>query len=261
MDEPSYPSVQNQPMPDLELAQYGVATSQTQLYTNSDSTGPVMNAMPALDSLDHDPGVDIPQMGIDPSVPYFDLELANEFEVKTPSQLAAPQSTGAVVGPTFIAPDMCVPPLMAGDLTGPGLDHVNEFEPDPTLPDLLNEDRPGGMDITAASSNPLAIDPMAPDLDEYDRPPGLEMPGPLVADPALPDLQSPQLEQDVHMSGRPGDLAPDALDEMHDETEKEVLPEGDYKEQWMQQDGKATRRSRHMSMLTSGLDDGDHEYR
>jgi len=261
MEEPSYPSVQNQQVPDLGLAQYSVATPQTAIYTNSDSTPPVMRPLPELDSLDHDPGVDIPMMGFDPNVPYYHLELANDHEIMTPAQLAAPQGIGAVVGPTFIAPDMCVPDLKIADLAADEIEHHNEWEPDPTLPDLLDFDKPGGLDITAASSNPLAIDPMAPDLSEYDRPAGLEMPGPLVADPAMPDLQEPQLEQDVHMSGRPGDLAPDALGEMRDDASYEQMPDGDYKTMWMQQRGDNQRRERHLGLMYKGLDNGEHEYR
>lgn len=258
MDEPLYPSVQGQPMPDLGLAQYsvgvGVATPQTAIHTNSDSTGPIMTELPELDSFDHDPGMDIPCMGIDPTVPYFDLELANNAPVRTPGELAAPQRAGEIVEPTFTAPDLRVPALLAGDLTGPGIEKRDEWEPDPALPDLLAENRPGGLDIIAASRDPLTIDPMAPDLDEYDRPAGLDMPGPLVADPALPDLQEPELEQEIHMTDRPGDLASDALDEMHDDETYRELPTTDYKELWMQQRGQNTHRSRRLGMLDLGLD-------
>src|SRR5579872_5192325 len=109
MDEPLYPSVQGQVVPDLGLARYGVADQRTALHTNSDSTGPVMGAVPTLD--DGDPFGNIHHMGIDPDVPYFDLKLANEFEVQTPAQLAAPQGIGHVNAPTFYAPDMAVPTL------------------------------------------------------------------------------------------------------------------------------------------------------
>lgn len=259
MDEPLYPSVQGQPVPDLGLAQYSVSTPMTAIYTNSDSTPPVMTDLPPLD--DGDPAGAIHNMGIDPDVPYFHLELANDHDIMTPAQLTAPQGIGSVNSPTFYKPDMSVPSLKMGDLQGPEIDKPDEWAPDPHIGDLLEFAQPGGLDITAATRNPLAIDPMVADLFEYNRPAGLGMPGLLTPDPTLPDLQQPQLTQDVHMIGRPGDLAPDALGEMHQETGHEKLPPGDYKEMWMQQKGRATRRTRHMKLLTAGIDDGDHDYR
>ncbi|HVT97045.1 MAG TPA: hypothetical protein VHE33_06025 [Acidobacteriaceae bacterium] len=256
MDEPLYPSVQGQSIPDLGLAQYGVATPQTHLSTTSDSTPPMM-CVPELMG----DARSIHQMGIDPEVPYYHLELANDHKIMTPAQLAAPQGIGDVNAPTFDAPEMGVPGLRAGDLTGPGIDHVGEFEPDPHTGDLLQFAQPGGLEIHAASTR-LTSDPMLPDLGEYDRPAGLEMLNEMMPDPTLPDLQQPQLEQNVHMIGRPGDLASDAMKAGADEVEKEDVPSGDYKEMWMQQHGRATHRTRHMKMLTTGLhEEGDHDYR
>jgi hypothetical protein len=256
MDEPLYPSIPGQPVPDLGLAQYGVTTPQTQLYTNSDSTLPMICEPELMGDAQS-----IHDMGIDPSVPYYHLELANDHEVMTPAQLAAPQGMGKVNAPTFDAPEMSVPGLRAGDLTRPGIDYVEEFEPDPHTGDLLQFAKPGGLEVHAASTR-FTPDPMLPDLDEYDRPAGLGMPDAMTPDPMLPDLQSPQLEPDVQMIGRPGDMALDALSELADETEKEEVPDGDYKEIWMQQHGRATHRTRHMKTLTTGLhEEGDHDYR
>lgn len=256
LNAPPYPSVQGQAVPDLGLAQYGVATPETQLYTNSDSTGPIIKPLPELDSLDHDPGRDIPMMGIDPAVPYYHLNLAGEMGVPSPAQLAEPAGPGGVIEPTFCAPDMCVPDLMPGDLTGPGIDHVNELEPDPQTGDLLQFAQSGGLDIHTASGLTMPPDPALPDLDEYDRPAGLEMQQNIIApDPLLPDLQSPKLEREVHMSDRPGDLASDALNEMHDDETYKELPTGDYNELYMDQSGMNTRRSKHMGMLDLGLED------
>jgi hypothetical protein len=250
IDQPQYPSVQGQGVPDLGLAQYSVSTPQTAIYTNSDSTGPDMCDPPPLGE------VDIPGMGIDPGVPKFDLELANEQPVATPGQLAGPAGSGSVNTPTFAMPDMSVPALKSGDLTGPGIDQAQEFEPDPQTGDLLNFDKPGGLTTIAAwNVDPMDPDPMAPDLDEYDRPDGLSMPAPMTPDPTLPDLQSPQLEQDVHMSGRPGDLATDALDEMHQDASYQQLPDTAYNASYMQQGGDNQRRERHLGLMYNGLDD------
>jgi hypothetical protein len=140
-----------------------------------------------------------------------------------------------------------------GGLQAPEIEKRDEWAPDPYVEDLLQFDQPGGLDITAATSNPLAIDPMVQDLFEYDRPAGLGMPGPMTPDPTLPDLQEPELEQEIHMQDRPGDLAGDALDAMHDDPTYKQIPTRNSKELWMQQ--KDTRhRTKHMGMLTAGLD-------
>lgn len=246
-----YPGVPGQDVPDLGLAQYGVATPQTQIYTNSDSTGPDMCEPPPLVGED-----EIGSMGIDPAEPYNHLQLANDFEVKTPAELAAPAGIGQVNSPTWHEPDMSVPSLQAGDLTGPGIDHVGELEPDPHTGDLLQFAHPGGLDIHAASEQNQAPDPMLPDLDEYDRPAGLTMPDETTPDPTLPDLQQPELEQDVHMTDRPGDLAADALSTMN-ETKGEgdnELPTEDYNELFMAQAGENDHRARHMGTLELGLE-------
>lgn len=272
MESPQYPSVQGQNMPDLGLAQYAsyhlgqkearssgssemdkglsVSTPMTALYTNSDSTGPVDCEPSPLVGAN-----DITNMGIDPAVPYYDLELANEFEVKTPAELSAPSGIGSVTEPTFRAPDMSMPGLQAGDLSGQGIDYINEFEPDPQTGDLLVFAKPGGLTMIAAwNTDPLAPDPMAPDLDEYDHPSGLDMPAAMTPDPTLPDLQTPDLEPEVHMQGRPGDLAANALGEVDADPTYNALPADSTNELWMQQDGDNQRRERHMGMMELGLD-------
>jgi hypothetical protein len=142
MDGPPYPGVQGQTMPDLGLAQYGVATPKTAIYPNSNSTGPVKTDLPPLD--DGDPYGSLNQMGIDPDVPYFDLDLANEFEVQTPSQLAARTGIGQVNAPTFYEPGTAVPALKPADLQAPEIEPHQPFQVDPYAGDLLDFDRPTG---------------------------------------------------------------------------------------------------------------------
>lgn len=108
--------------------------------------------------------------------------------------------------------------------------------------------------MLAASEMPLAADPMAPDLALYDRPAGLEMPGPLMVDPALPDLQHPALEQPVEMPDRPADLAPDALAMMRDLPAYEQLPDTHSKALWMAQQGNNSAHERRLGMLMLGLE-------
>ena len=75
-----------------------------------------------------------------------------------------------------------------------------------------------------------------------------------MVDPDLPDLQSPQLTQDVHMSDRPGDLASDALGEMHADPSYALLPTSHYNQLFMQQGGDNQRRERHLGLMYLGLD-------
>ena len=252
MDGPQYPSVQGQDVPDLGLAQYGVATDKTAIYPNSDSTGPVKTELPPLD--DGDPYGSLNQMGIDPKIPYFDLELANETPLTSPAQLAAPQGIGKVTAPTFYAPDTSVPNLMMGDLTGPGIDNPDPLGIDPYAGDLLDFDKPGGLSIMAATRDPVTIEPTNPDLSAYDRPDGLGMPGPVMVDPDLPDLQSPQLTQDIHMTDRPGDLAADALGAMHSDPSYGLLPTKNPSQLYMEMGGDNQRRERHLGTMYLGLD-------
>jgi hypothetical protein len=99
---------------------------------------------------------------------------------------------------------------------------------------------------------------MVPDLEDYDRPAGLEMPGPLTPDPALPDLQQPDLSQETHMEGRPGDLAQNALRDLHDDQTYKQIPADDSQELWMQQHGDNQTRERHQGLLMLGLDREEH---
>jgi len=247
-----YPGPPGAVVPDLGLAQFGVSTPLTQVYINTDSTPPDMSAPPPLVGAD-----EIGSMGIDPGEPYQHLQLANDFQVKTPGELAAPAGIGSVNSPTWHTPDMSVPSLKPADISADEIEHVGEFEPDPHTGDLLQFAQPAGLTVIAAwNGDPLAPDPAEQDLDGYDVPAGLVMRPPLEPDPTVPDLQSPQLEQDVHMSGRPGDLADGALDAM-DETKgrgDNELPTDNYNELYMEQRGENNHRARHMGMMELGLE-------
>jgi len=245
--QPEYPSVPGQPIPDLGLAMYGMADSRTTLYPNSDSTGPVNCAPPPLQRSD------ISNLGIDPGVPYFDLQLANQQPVSSPAQLSQPQGLGGINAPTFTAPDMSVPALRMGDLQAAEIDVQAALTPDSQTSDLLHGVHPSGLSVIATCTDP---DPLLPDLDDYDRPAGLGMPGPLTPDPLLPDLQKPDLEQRMTMPDRPGDLASDALSELHNDPTYKELPTRNPRDLWLQQQGNS-RRARHLGLLSSGLDDAD----
>lgn len=252
---PAYPSVAGQAMPDLNLA--GVSTPQTSLAGGNftDSTPPQNIDVPALST--GDPDGDINQLGIDPAVNYFELNLAgNALSVASPAKLAMPAPPAQAQGnaPTFSGLFASVPAIRAFDLASPAIDALAPFEPDPATGDLLQFDRPRGLFMLAASEFPMMPDPMMPDLSLYDRPAALDMPGPLMVDPALPDLQHPTLDQQVEMQDRPGDLAPAALAMMHDLPAYQQLPAGSPKALWMAQQGNNQARERHLGMLMLGLD-------
>lgn len=254
---PAYPSTAGQLMPDLNLA--GVSTPETSLAGGNftDSTPPQNTAVPPLST--HDVDGDINQLGIDPAVNYFELNLAgNALPIPDPAKLATPTppppAQELANAPTFSGPFASVPSIRAFDLTSPGIDAIAPFDADPATGDLLQFDRPRGLFMLAASEMPVMADPLVPDLSLYDRPAGLDMPGPLMIDPALPDLQHPTLEQPVAMPGRPTDLAPAALAMMHGLPAYEQLPATHSKALWMAQQGNNSARERHLGMLMLGLD-------
>ena len=255
---PAYPSAAGQASPDppdLNLA--GVSTPMTSLAGGNftDSTPPQNTVVPPLST--DDVNGDINQMGIDPAVSYFELNLAgNAIPVPGPEKLAMPAAPAQELAnaPTFSGPFPAVPATRPFDLTGPGIDAIAPFEADSATGDLLQFDRPRGVFMLAASEMPTMADPMAPDLALYDRPAGLEMPGPLMVDPALPDLQHPTLDQAVEMPDRPGDLAPEALAMMRDLPAYAQLPDAHSKALWMAQQGNNSAHERRQGMLMLGLE-------
>ncbi len=258
LSPPAYPSVAGMGQPDLNLA--GLSTPRTDL-SGGNATGSTPPQHPGVPPLStDDPQGDLRMLGIDPRVPYFALNLAgSELPLPGPASLAGHTTPGeaspAGNAPTFGAPDYDVPSLAPYDLTGPGIDAPAPLQADPRSGDLLQFARPIGLDIFAASAAPMQPDPLAPDLDEYDRPAGLAMPGPLMTDPALPDLQSPELAQQVEMPDRPADLAPGALAAMHSDDTYRQLGNEPYRQVYMDALGINTTRRRHMDLLMRGLDD------
>ncbi len=246
MNGPEYPTVAGRLTPDLGLAQYGMPIPQTPGYHPNDSTGPQLSSPPPLQDSD------ISAMGIEPEVPHFDLQLANAFDVQDPAQLTASQQNGRPNLPTSGGPDISEPDLTEFDLSVPTI----ELQPALTsTSDLDTFNRPGSLDIVAASDNPLLT--AWPDMpNDYDQTAGLDT----QSDIAQLDLQDTSwLVPEVLMQTRPGDLAPDALAQLHDDPTYRQLPTTDYRELWMQQHGDNQERSRHQGMLMTGLDQEEHQ--
>src|SRR6202035_2565043 len=99
---------------------------------------------------------DINQLGIDPAVNYFELNLAdNTLPIPDPAKLAMPApsspSQELANAPTFSGPFTSVPSIRTFDLTSPAIDVIAPFDADPAAGDLLQFDRPRGLFILAAS--------------------------------------------------------------------------------------------------------------
>ncbi len=76
---------------------------------------------------------------------------------------------------------------------------------------------------------------------------------PLDPDPSVPDLQNPQLSQDVTMQDRPGDMADGAMDVLRNDATYNATKGVAYDMSYMTQPGSTTR-GRRMDMLNHGLD-------
>lgn len=209
---------------------------------------------PALSS--SDPERDLHLMGIDPSVSYFDLNLAgSDLPVARPEQLADMQTvrpTGEVHAQTFSGQNYAVPPLKPFDLSEIGLDAIAPFEPDPQCGDLLGFSEPLGIEIHAATSDPLQAD--LPQLKDDALPEDLSSAGVELLDPLHPLLQHPEVALAVSMQERPAELSPAAMDILHEAPTYEQLPAGRYDDLWMAQAGNNAARERHLGMLMLGLD-------
>jgi hypothetical protein len=197
---------------------------------------------------------DAHMMGINPDIPFHDLNLAGAQGVPSPDSLARASHPAAETNaPTFALPDTSVPPLAAYDLVGPGINLHAAFAADPQVPDLSDYDHPYGLDILP--DMPTLEDPASTvwpgeGLNGQDIPHDL-----LAADPLVPDLQHPDLTQQRHMQERPGDLAASALGVMHLGATYQQLADKAYPEVFMDQAGMNTPRARHMDLLMRGLDE------
>lgn len=170
-------------------------------------------------------------MGIDPHLPFYDLNLAGSQGTPTVSNIARAATPPTSNAPTFTQPDTQVPELAPYDLAEPGIDLDSAVSADPLLPDLSEYPQPYGLAIQPSTTSDLAL-----------------------IDPLLPDLQHPDLTQQAHMSERPGDMALDALQTMHLDTTYQQLDDKNYPAVFMDASGTNTTRSRHMDLLMHGLD-------
>ena len=173
-------------------------------------------------------------MGIDPQLPFYDLNLAGAQGIPAVSKIASAAMPPSTNAPTFTGPDTEVPKLAPYDLIEPGIDLHAALPAASLLPDLTEYTHPHGLDILQDASLQREM---------------------TQSDPLLPDLQHPDLTQQAHMAERPGDLAADALHAMHMDLTYQQLDTKTYPEVFIDQSGSNTTRSRHMDLLMHGLDE------
>jgi hypothetical protein len=247
---PTYPLTPGARVPELNLAGVdglNVASGQS-IQSMPD---PVAPPMPAPLSLQGSPEVG----GIDPQTPIPVLNLAGVEGVPSPTQLAQTDSK-QIHEPDFGLPDFIQPSMQAYDLTEPGLTQIQNplYAPDPLLPDLDEYRQPYGLTIHNRASGGAA-DPFLDDLLRYDTPQGITILRDIYApDPLLPDLQHPQLTQDVHMKQRPADLDASALQQLHASPLYQQLNSVPYRDVFIDQADMNTSGRRHYDLLFNGLD-------
>ena len=242
---PDYPMTQDGREPYLGLAQLAnvdVASGSSIQYMPTPE-----KVIPPMPTLSGSPNWG----GVDPSNTIPDLNLAGVDGVPTPDIVARPSQDATPILPDYGTPDMGTPALAAGDLTGPGITKRDEFAPDPALPDLSEYTHPYGLDIMQPSVG------MSPDpLVSFDSPTGLTVMGHdlSIVDPAVPDLQNPDLEQQTHMLTRPGDMDASALTVMDPGTQDAIAGKS-YPEVYMDATGNNSNRTRDMTLRMDGLRD------
>lgn len=186
------------------------------------------------------------------NVPFSDLNLAGSQGVPPPAIIARPADRPTVNEPTFTEPDMRVPELTPDDLAEPGITLHPAFTLDPQVPDLKLYDHPEGIDIY---THALLTKPAEDQLPVYERPDGLDTTRTeMEPDPLLPDLQHPDLTQQVHMLDRPGDLDGSAMRVLHLDATYQQLADKTYPAVFMDQSSVNSTRTRHMDLLMRGLD-------
>ena len=203
------------------------------------------------------------RLGLDPSQPLYDLNLAGEQGVPSPEMLSQLERSPEILLPDFGTQNYDIPTLQPFDLTSPGITYIPETSADPVLPNhdaythpydvnvfgqsmdadaQLAHDVPTQAEITSSLYQGLGFSTLDVQQEVTD------------VDPLVPDLQDPDLTQQVQrpVDERPGDLDPSAL--LHNSPYYQQSFAKDYPEAWMDQRGINTTRSRRLSLLHNGLE-------
>ncbi len=168
------------------------------------------------------------------------------------------EASSAIILPDFGTQSYAIPPIKPYDLTSPGITYVPEFAADPELEGYTY---PFGPDVSTQGmdSDPrIAHDIPTPSEVASSLYPGLGFSTLDILhdvtdeDPLLPDMQNPDLtpQRQMPVDERPGSMDPSAPAIISNRQ----LPDTDYPGVWMDQHGMNTTRSRHLSLLDTGLE-------
>jgi hypothetical protein len=242
---PAYPNPPGGQTPDLQLAQW------------PNMSGASFQPMPdpgKPDPMDYALVGDPCMGGVDPSnstPPAPNLAGADGWPL--------PSYNPDMYQPDYGMPDGSEPVLKTANLADDGISFEPraEYEPDPMNPDLTSYNQPYGLTI----HNPTVADlykpdPVTGDLSQPDIPGGIvTLRDPFAPDPLVPDLQNPQLSQDVHMVGRPGEMADDAVTSMKNDPLMQSALAVPYEQSFSDGSGMNTTRRRHLDLMAHGLQD------
>ena len=153
---------------------------------------------------------------------------------------------------------------MLSEPSSPSFDLMPPFTPDPLLPDTSAYMHPDTLDIHAQVTDMDALlssdIPTQDDVDEslltslgfsaLDVQSGSDAMHPLIPSLQHPDMSVPLPDEE---DGRPGDLAPSALDTLRQTASYQQIASHSYPQVWMDSSGMNSTRSRHLTLLDDGL--------
>jgi hypothetical protein len=153
--------------------------------------------------------------------------------------------------PDFIFPSMDVMKFLQYNLQLPAIDHQHAAD---LLLDGTEQVKTEGLDVVHTTDS-VTVGLGLTDEEVVSQPSTLWfVQQPLQRDPTLPVVE-PQLEPDVRMAERPGDLASDAMEIMHAECDYQESKNVPYVQSFQDQAGMNTSRRRRMGLLHHGLDE------
>ncbi len=168
---------------------------------------------------------DLDRLGLTPTQPFYNLNLAGSLGVPSPQQLSQPTPPATFTNtPDYGLPDFSTPPLQDAELATPGLTYIAANLPDPLIPTLSPNELPYALSIIHQPSWPTT---------------------------SVPDR--PELTPATTMQDRPGDLDPSALSVLDASPLVQLIADKRYPAVQMDQQGDNTTMARHLTLLIQGL--------
>lgn len=153
----------------------------------------------------------------------------------------------------FISPTMDVMKFLPYDLQLPAIDYRPNGD-ESLVPDVGEYAQLAGLDVVRTIDN-ATTDLGIPGGEASSQSSALRLvQQAFQRDPTLPVAEH-QFGLEVRVAERPGDLASDALDMMHAESDYQESKNLPYEQSFQDQSGMNTRRRRHMDLLQHGLDE------